>query len=180
MSHSASELGSESHPIVRRATSADVTEIGRLGALLVEVHYNFDPSRFLVPSPRTANEYASFIRTQLEEPDKIVLVADNHSDVVGYAYGALEGYDFLALRGPAGILHDLIVDPEFRGRGVGRLLVVAMLDFFRSRGVPRVVLSTAEQTATAQQLFTRMGFRRTMIEMTHDLNNQTTVRDETL
>jgi ribosomal protein S18 acetylase RimI-like enzyme len=145
--------------------------IGRLGALLVEEHYDFDPQRFLAARPGTPEGYASFMGTQLEDSDKAVLVADDNGDVVGYAYAAVEGYDYMALRGPAGVVHDVIVDPEHRGRGVGRLLIEAALGFFRSRGVPRVVLSTAEQNEAAQRLFARMGFRRTMIEMTRELDD---------
>jgi ribosomal protein S18 acetylase RimI-like enzyme len=157
-------------PIVRRATSADLPVIGRLGALLVKEHYDFDPRRFLASRPGTPEGYASFISTQLEEPDKAVLVADDNGDVIGYAYAAIEGYNYMALRGPAGVLHDIIVDPERRGRGVGRLLLDVTLEFFRSRGVPRVVLSTAERNEAAQRLFASMGFRRTMIEMTRELD----------
>jgi ribosomal protein S18 acetylase RimI-like enzyme len=157
--------------IIRRATPADLALIGRLGALLVEEHYDFDPRRFLAARPGTPEGYASFIGTQLEETDKSVLVADENGDVIGYAYAAIEGYDYMALRGPAGILHDVIVDPEHRGRGVGRLLIDAALEFFRSRGVPRAVLSTAERNEAAQRLFASMGFRRTMIEMTIELDD---------
>jgi ribosomal protein S18 acetylase RimI-like enzyme len=158
-------------PIIRRATPADLPMIGRLGALLVEEHYDFDPRRFLAARPRTPADYASYMSAQLEDSDKAVLVADDNGDVVGYAYAAVEGYDYMALRGPAGVLHDVIVDPEHRGRGVGRLLLEATLEFFRSRGVPRVVLWTAERNEGAQRLFARMGFRRTMIEMTRELDD---------
>ena len=157
--------------ILRRATPADLPGIGRLGALLVEEHYDFDPRRFLAARHGTSEGYASFISTQLEDPDVAVLVADDGGDVIGYAYAAAEGYDYMALRGPAGVLHDVIVDPRHRGRGVGRLLLEAALTFFRSRGVPRVVLSTAERNEAAQRLFERMGFRRTMIEMTRELDD---------
>jgi ribosomal protein S18 acetylase RimI-like enzyme len=162
---------SQTGPIVRRATPADLPKIGRLGALLVEEHYDFDPQRFLAARPRTPADYASFMSTQLEDSDKAVLVADDNGDVIGYAYAAVEGYDYMALRGPAGVLHDLIVDPEHRGRGIGRLLLDATLEFFRSRGVPRVVLLTAERNEAAQRLFASRGFRRTMIEMTIDLDD---------
>ena len=162
---------SQSGPIVRRATPADLQRIGHLGALLVEEHYDFDPQRFLAARPGTPAGYASFMGTQLEDQDSSVLVADNNGDVVGYAYAAIEGYDYMALRGPAGVLHDVIVDPEHRGQGVGRLLLDATLAFFRSRGVPRVVLSTAERNEAAQRLFASMGFRRTMIEMTRELDD---------
>jgi ribosomal protein S18 acetylase RimI-like enzyme len=145
--------------------------IGRLGALLVEEHYDFDPRRFLAAGPGTPEGYASFISAQLEDPDKAVLVADDDGGVVGYAYAAVEGYNYMALRGPAGILHDVIVDPGRRGRGVGQLLLEAALTFLRSRGVPRVVLSTAERNEAAQRLFASAGFRRTMIEMTRELDD---------
>jgi ribosomal protein S18 acetylase RimI-like enzyme len=163
--------GSQTMPIVRRATPADLPAVGRLGALLIEAHYGFDPQRFLAAKPRTTADYASFLGAQFEDPDKAVLVADDDGDVVGYAYAALEGYDYMALRGPAGVLHDLIVAPGHRSRGVGHLLLDATLAFFRSRGVPRVVLSTAAQNEAAQRLFARMGFRRTMIEMTRELED---------
>jgi len=63
-----------------------------------------------------------------------------------------------------------VVDPAHRGRGIGRLLLDATLAALKARGAPRVVLSTAEQNEAAQRLFTRAGFRRTMIEMTRELS----------
>jgi GNAT superfamily N-acetyltransferase len=124
---------SQTGPIVRHATPADLQRIGRLGALLVEEHYGFDPRRFLAARLGTQEGYASFISTQLEDPDVAVIVAEDKGDVVGYTYAAVEGYDYMALRGPAGVLHDVIVDPRHRGRGAGRLLLEAALEFLRSR-----------------------------------------------
>ncbi|HEU0301564.1 MAG TPA: GNAT family N-acetyltransferase [Longimicrobium sp.] len=158
-------------PIVRRATSADLPEIGRLGALLVRTHHEFDARRFIAPTPSTPAGYASFLGTQLDRPDVAVLVAEEDGEVIGYAYAAVEGHDYLSLRGPAGVLHDVIVDPAARGRGAGRLLLNAALAFLRSRGAPRVVLSTAERNEPAQRLFASAGFRRTMIEMTRELDD---------
>jgi hypothetical protein len=84
---------SRSDPIVRRATSADLPRIGRLGALLIEEHHDFDSRRFLATRGRTPVDYASFISTQLEDPDVAVLVADHNGEVIGYAYAAVEGYE---------------------------------------------------------------------------------------
>ena len=145
--------------------------MGRLGALLVETHYEFDARRFLAARPRTATDYASFLAKQLERPDVVVLVADIHGDVIGYAFAAIEGYDYMSLRGPAGVLHDIIVDQGSRSRGVGRMLLEATLAALKERGAPRVVLSTAERNGPAERLFARMGFRRTMIEMTREMDD---------
>lgn len=158
-------------PIVRRATTADLPRIGHLGALLVKEHYDFDTLRFLAPRNRTPADYAIFMSSQLNNPDVAVLVADDNGDVIGYSYSAVEGYDYMSLRGPAGVVHDVIVDAEYRGHGVGRLLLEATLELLKSRGVPRVVLTTAEQNEPAKRLFEAVGFRRTMIEMTREMDD---------
>jgi ribosomal protein S18 acetylase RimI-like enzyme len=156
--------------IIRPAAPVDLPAIGRLGALLVRVHHDFDPQRFIAATPRTEQGYASFLGTQLEEPDVIVLVAERDGEVLGYTYAGVEGYDYMALRGPAGELHDIVVDPAHRGHGIGRMLLDATLAALEARGAPRIVLLTAERNEPAQRLFARAGFRRTMVEMTRELD----------
>jgi ribosomal protein S18 acetylase RimI-like enzyme len=155
---------------VRPAAPADLPALGRLGALLVRMHHDLDPERFIAAAPATEHAYASFIETQLEEPNVIVLVAVRQGEVLGYTYAGMEGSDYMSLRGPAGVLYDIVVDPAHRGRGVGRTLLDATLAALESRGATRVVLSTAERNESAQRLFARAGFRRTMIEMTREVN----------
>jgi ribosomal protein S18 acetylase RimI-like enzyme len=153
---------------IRPATSADAPAIGRLGALLVRTHHDFDPERFVPATERTADGYGSYLASQLRKPDVIVLVAEEKGEVIGYTYAGIEGYDYMALRGPAGVLYDIVVDPSHRGHGVGRQLLEATLAALTAKGAPRVVLSTAERNEPAQRLFARAGFRRTMIEMTRE------------
>lgn len=155
--------------LVRAATPDDLPAIGRLGALLVRAHHDFDPARFIPATPRTEQGYASFLGSQLGRAEVVVLVAERDGQVVGYAYAALEGFDYMALRGPAGALHDLVVDPAARGGGVGGMLLAAAVEALAAMGAPRVVLSTAERNEPAQRLFARAGFRRTMVEMTREL-----------
>lgn len=154
--------------IIRSATQADVPALGRLGALLVKTHYNFDTRRFLSPSPRTEQGYGSFLGSQIRDKDAVVLVAEENGEVVGYSYGSNEGHDWMSLRGPAGELHDIVVDPAHRGKGVGEQLLNEIVKALEEKGAPRVVLSTAFQNETAQRLFEKAGFRRTMIEMTRE------------
>ncbi|MEO8623101.1 MAG: GNAT family N-acetyltransferase [bacterium] len=155
--------------IIRGATTKDLLVIGRLGALLVQIHHDFDPLRFILATPQTAAGYGSFLGTQLEEPSIVLLVAERDGQVIGYTYAGVEGIDYMSLRGPAGVLYDIIVDPDHRGSGVGRMLLEATLDVLKSRGVPRAVLSTAERNEHARRVFANAGFRRTMIEMTREL-----------
>ena len=143
--------------------------VGKLGALLVRTHHEFDPQRFIAATSRTEQGYGSYLGTQLEDATVVVLVAELDGAIVGYTYAGMEGHDWMALRGPAGALYDIVVDPAHRGHGIGRQLLDATVAELKARGAPRVVLSTAERNATAQHLFDRAGFRRTMIEMTREL-----------
>ena len=157
--------------IVRPAVPADRDAIGRLGAMLVAEHHDFDPQRFITPFPNLAGRYGEFLITQSGRPEMIVIVAERDGDVVGYAFGGLEGNDYMALRGPAGALYDLVVDPLHRRQGIGRRLLEVAMDALRRLGAPRVILFTAEKNHIAQDIFARAGFRRTMIEMTRELTN---------
>lgn len=155
---------------IRAAAPADLPAIGRLGALLVRTHHDFDRDRFIPATPQTEHGYASFLGSQLKVPNVLILVAEQEREVIGYAYAGVEGYNYMSLRGPAGVLHDLVVDAMHRGRGVGGMLLDAALAALKARGVPQVVLSTAEGNESAQRLFARAGFRRTMLEMTRELD----------
>ena len=120
--------------------------------------------------PRTEDAYASFIGRQIGESSVVLLVAERDGKVLGYTYAGVERPDYMSLRGPAGVLYDIVVDPNHRGHGVGRLLLEAILAALKARGAPRVVVSTAERNEAAQRLLARAGFRPTMIEMTRELH----------
>lgn len=113
--------------------------------------------------------YGRFLTSQIGQPEKLVLVAEQNGTVVGYAFGGLEDFDYMTLRGPAAVLYDLVVEPAHRRQGVGAALLDAAFADFTKRGAPRVLLFTAYKNHDAQSLFEREGFRRTMIEMTREL-----------
>jgi ribosomal protein S18 acetylase RimI-like enzyme len=153
---------------IRRAEERDLPVLGRLGAVMVRLHHGFDRDRFMAPRPNVEEGYAWFLGTQLAEVDVFVAVAERAGDIVGYVYAGLEPESWKELRGPAGFIHDLVVDERARGAGVGTRLAEAAAAWLESRGAPRVMLWTAQKNEPAQRLFERIGFRRTMIEMTRE------------
>ena len=154
---------------IRRAEPRDAPALGVLGAALMRTHYAFDPQRFLAAGDHAERGYASFLRSQLADDDVVVLVAERDDRVVGYVYAALEPMSWKELRGSAGFIHDVVVEEESRGSGAGTALIEAAMAWLKERGAPRVVLGTADRNSGAQRLFSRLGFRRTMIEMTREL-----------
>lgn len=135
----------------------------------MRTHYAFDPQRFLAAGDHAERGYASFLKSQLDDDDVVVFVAENDGRVVGYVYAGLEPMSWKELRGPAGFIHDVVVEDASRSSGAGTALIDAAIAWLKDRGAPRVVLWTADRNEAAQRLFARLGFRRTMIEMTKEL-----------
>ncbi len=75
------------------------------------------------------------------------LVADLDGKVVGCAEGLLNG--------DTGWLGNIIVLPDFRGRGIGQALTAGLVDFFRSRGCAHQLLVA---TAMGEPVYTKLGF----------------------
>lgn len=55
-------------------------------------------------------------------------------------------------------LTKLAVDPEWQGRGLGRLLLNRVLDWARTRGAARIVLISNHKLARALRLYEAAGF----------------------
>jgi ribosomal protein S18 acetylase RimI-like enzyme len=155
---------------VRSATRADLPGVARLAAQLVRYHHALDPNRYLLVEEPIEEGYAHFLGSELANPHAVVLAAELTASpgIVGYAYGRLEPRDWNMLLEKHGALHDVLVAPEARGRGIGERLVREICARLEKLGAPRVLLHTAVQNEAAQALFERTGFRRTMVEMTRD------------
>jgi ribosomal protein S18 acetylase RimI-like enzyme len=155
--------------LIRTATESDAPSLGRLGALLLETHYGFDQKRFMAPHANTEEGYAWFLSSQLKDEDAVIFVAERDGAIIGYVYAGLEPRSWKELREPAGFIHDVAVEESSRRLGVAQMLLEAAIEWLRAKGAPRVMLWTAEHNEAAQRLFDRLGFRRTMIEMTREL-----------
>jgi ribosomal protein S18 acetylase RimI-like enzyme len=159
--------------VVRPVEPADLPAVGRLAAQLVRYHYALDPRRYLLVD-RVEESYARFLGGEATNPGAVVLCAarEPSGDIIGYAYGTLEPRDWNALLDRHGALHDVLVHPSARRAGVAERLVLETCRRLEGLGAPRVVLHTAVQNREAQALFTKLGFRATMIEMTREAGGE--------
>jgi ribosomal protein S18 acetylase RimI-like enzyme len=152
---------------VRPATASDQEALGRYGAALMRQHHAADPRRFIdVEHPEAG--YGRFLVSQIQNPESLVIVAEDDGRVIGYVYADVEGTSWMELRGPSGVIHDIYVDETTRHRGAGRALMRTAIEWIWSRGRTQIVLLTKTKNEHAQHLFAAVGFRPTMIEMTLD------------
>ena len=97
-------------------------------------------------------------RLAASDADQLFL-ADVDGAVVGLA--GLHTSLSLEYDQPAAKISALVVDEEWRGRGVGQALVAALEQEARAQGCGLLFLTTNERRADAHAFYARLGFEHT-------------------
>lgn len=143
------------------------------------------PSRFRLGTLQVEDE-ASIVeiigRTLLRFPEEGQVLASTHRRLPRFYHSYQEqGADYIVLKdsltggvvGGAGIrsfagldprealgeIRELVIDPQFRGLGLGRALLAAATQRARVIGYKRLYLEATSDMRHAQTLFQRSGFR---------------------
>lgn len=135
----------ESETRVRPATAADAPAFGRL---LHAFNAEYDE-----PTP-SADEIAERAAPLIESGEVTVLFVGDGPE----GFAELRFRPSLYTGGLDAYLEELYVVPERRGRGLGRALLEAAMDYARARGADRIDLNTSEDDVAARALYERTGF----------------------
>src|SRR4051794_25633912 len=109
---------------VRKATKSDAEKIAEFAVALFELHAGWNPRRFTQIA--TVEGAANFYGGRAENGS--VLVAESDGDVVAFAYFEYEPTLYAELATQVLWLHDIYVDPDVRGQGVGSSLIAGVRD----------------------------------------------------
>ena len=107
--------------------------------------------------------YAAMLRASAKrDAEAEVWLAVDDGEVLGCVTWCPAGspYRELAVNDSQGEFRGLAVDPDFRGRGVGRALVEHCLGRAREEGLDEVVLCSLPEMKPAHNLYESLGFRR--------------------
>jgi ribosomal protein S18 acetylase RimI-like enzyme len=91
-----------------------------------------------------------------QHPTTLVLLAFDEATPVGVAVCFVGFSTFLAR--PLINIHDLAVIPDYRGRGIGQLLLEGVEAKGRELGCCKLTLEVREDNHRAQRLYQRFGF----------------------
>ncbi|MEM1982566.1 MAG: ribosomal protein S18-alanine N-acetyltransferase [Sulfolobales archaeon] len=83
---------------------------------------------------------------------KYFLVCEYRGNVIGYVSAAID-------RDGSGHIISIAVDPEYRGRGVGRLLMEAVESKCSKDGINRFKLEVAVSNLVAIKMYSSLGYR---------------------
>lgn len=95
----------------------------------------------------------------LQHPDCATWVAQHGETIVGFS-GARLGYAY-EVNDAHGQLTALVVDPEFRGRGLGTALVYEAEKWVEERGGGAMVLNSGKHRNEAHHFYKGLGYTAT-------------------
>ena len=138
---------------IREANLADAAHAAGLLAVLE----SYAVSEMGGGAPLSDDVRRRLVPALREQPQALVLLAFSGADVVGIAT-CFFGFSTFSAH-PLLNVHDLAVLPDFRGRGIGRALLVAAEGLARARGCTKLTLEVREDNARARGLYHERGFR---------------------
>ena len=145
-------MTSDERITVRPARMEDLERLVGLLDLLFAIEADFRPDPVL---------QRQGLALLLDDERARVLVAERAGGVLGMCTGQL--VVSTAEGGPALLVEDVVVDPDHRGRGVGRALLAALADWARGRGVRRLQLLADGSNGPALAFYDRLGWRATAL-----------------
>lgn len=106
-------------------------------------------------SPNTVEQIAARVRLGPSDPEGIIMVMDGER-VAAYDWtlqslGSARSIGWISMTG---------VHPDYRGKGLGTLVVTAGLDHLKSNGVDSVELEVDSENVPARELYLKLGFKK--------------------
>lgn len=131
---------------IRKATSTDLEQLADL----------FDQFRVFYQKTSDKPAALTFLQERMQKNESELLVADTGQLLCGFTqlYPLFSSTRMKRLW----LLNDLYVVPEFRGKGISKLLIDAAKDLCRQTGGCAVLLETAKNNTIGNKLYPQEGF----------------------
>lgn len=140
---------------IRDMESKDYPEIDRLMKELHELHVKGRPDLYTeLEHPYSREEFEKIV----SDPEIIAILAEEKSVVIGLCIGTLRKKSGM-VEMKTMYIEDLIVDRNFRGKGIASQLYEEMEERGRNTGAKRLDLMVWEFNSDAKRFYEKQGMR---------------------
>jgi ribosomal protein S18 acetylase RimI-like enzyme len=153
--------------LVRRETWMDITfrEAKETDLQLVRKYtietawatFPEDEKKLLDKDKWTKTFFEMFEKLSKKDTSKILVAEDENHAFLGYLFVGEGSNMMTGLR--HGYIYDIFVNEEFRGKGIGRILLEKAESYCREKRYSRILLMVSTSNEPAIRLYDKMGFK---------------------
>ena len=135
-------MSSKEDVTVRNAVEADLDRVAELWAEMIELHHGLD-ERFWRRKPEGNEIFRQWMAEAVGDEKCVLVVAEVDGAVAGFVHGNLVNAPPPVEDKISGYISDVSVGYDYRGKGIGRKLMVAALEWFAAHGAEDITLLAA-------------------------------------
>lgn len=140
-------------PIITAATAADIPDLIELLGVLFSIEQDFTPD---------TEKQRRGLAALLESPLGHVAIARDHAGR-GVGMASAQLVISTAEGAPSAWIEDVVIRDEWRGRGLGRALLDAVLEWAKTRGATRAQLLADLDNTPALGFYDNLGWQATRL-----------------
>lgn len=148
---------------IRKAVDGDIPGIVRLWKILREIHvkhFGYD-KEFFRHKESAPLIYRKFIKGVINSEEHALFVAEAGGKPVGHVLAGIDKSPPIYVHERKLNLIEFIVDPDFRGRGIGKKLLKKAEEWGKEKGLSFFILHVAWKNERAASLYRGFGFDET-------------------
>ncbi len=147
--------------IIRKANYNDANVLNKFLTLLIKDERQYDlgiDENFIV-----TNMYENYI----EDSNKLLIVAEENDEIVGYLYGIFKPSDD-TYKYKIAKLDALYIDPHYRNKGIATSLIEYFKKWAISKNVHKIEVNVWSKNIKAKRLYEKNNFKTTNETLTID------------
>ncbi|MBN2011993.1 GNAT family N-acetyltransferase [candidate division KSB1 bacterium] len=129
----------------------------------MDYHSVIDP--FFKRSDDGHINFQKYIESIIPNDDAFLGVAIEADRVVGYVLAQKTVYPPVFVNTDFCMINDIVLLPEFRNQGKGKMLFDAVVDWSRKKGLDRIQLQVLPENTPALRFYEKLGFKQHLLTL---------------
>ena len=150
---------------IRRAALKDLDQLLIFEQGVIKAERPFDPT--LKPDP--VNYYD--LKAMLTASHVYLLVGELNNNIIASGYARIEKSKSYLKHSQHAYLGFMYVLPEYRGKGINKLILDRLKEWVVSQGLSELRLDVYYANSSAIKAYEKFGFKSHMLEMRYNIND---------
>ena len=147
---------------VREATLEDIGKLLTFEQGVIEAERPFDPT--LKPGHINYYDLPHLITSE----DSTLAVAELNGEIIASGYARVEEPEAFLKHDKLAYLGFMFVDPDYRGRGINRLIIEYLIKWANAKNIFEIRLEVYVENLAAIKAYEKLGFSKHILKMRLD------------